>query len=148
MGRQKKKTQIEDPSTTELWTQTEAELNKSLELYAVLYNFSEISDTRPKKLLFLDLIIKLVILKAYVNAQVSKKITAQRMLAQVKDLLRKVETGELSILFDLKERMNVPVIPFEILKQKYLLHKGMLAISFEFYDEAVSDFVLCLNFGS
>jgi hypothetical protein len=37
--------------------------------------------------------------------------------------------------------MNVPVIPFEILKQKYLLHKGMLAISFEFYDEAVSDFV-------
>jgi hypothetical protein len=70
------------------------------------------------------------------------------MLAQVKDLLRKVETGELSILFDLKERMNVPVIPFEILKQKYLLHKGMLAISFEFYDEAVSDFVLCLNFGS
>jgi hypothetical protein len=51
-------------------------LNKSLELYVELYDFKEIGDSKPKKLLFLDLIIKLVILKAYVNAQVSKKITA------------------------------------------------------------------------
>ena len=81
---------------------------------------------------FLDLIIKCTICRAFACNQVRSIITAQRFIEQTEamlDILVKQYSG-----FFCEEnfylRQEAPVIPVDILHQKMLLHKGMLMINF------------------
>ena len=46
-------------------------------------------------------------------------------------MLRLIERGKAKIFEDPVYRQGAPVIPWDILKQKYLLHRGFLAVTFE-----------------
>jgi len=56
-----------------------------------------------------------------------------------------IESGKLKIISE--ERNSAPVIPLDILKQKYLLNSGILFYSLNQDKTACRQFTLCLRTG-
>lgn len=77
--------------------------------------------------MFIDLIIKITIIRAYTNIRNKKLLTAEKLLDCASIMITFLEKGEIEIIYD--EREEAPVIPLDILKQKYLLNNGILYIS-------------------
>jgi hypothetical protein len=77
--------------------------------------------------LFIDLIIKITISRAYANIHNNKLLTAEKLLEFASNMISFVEKGKLEVIYE--DREEAPVIPIEILKQKYLMHSGLLYIS-------------------
>jgi len=53
-----------------------------------------------------------------------KILTAEKIIKQARKLINFIENGEIVMNQELREETTI--IPLEILKQKYLLHRGYL----------------------
>jgi len=123
------------------WSQIDLMLRNSIELYSTLVHPSN------KKYIYVDLIIKLMILRGYVNTQARKYITAEKIFRQTKKVLKFVQSDySPQINFDL--RIGVPVVPFDILKQKYLLYKAIHLVYLGRKEQAVEKLLKSLNTGT
>lgn len=67
-----------------------------------------------------------MISRAYSNLKNRKILTAEKMIESARILINFIESGRITIVQEYRE--EVPIIPLDILKQKYLLHKGYLMI--------------------
>ena len=90
------------------WTKVDAWLRKAIERY----NF--IKKTGTKTPLFIDLIIKITISRAYANNKNKKLLTAEKILECAKTLINFLNRKKLTV--SLEEREEAPVIPIDILK--------------------------------
>ena len=97
--------------------------------------------------MFLDQIILLLMRRAYIHLIERKIMTARKILVDVKLFLKMIENGKIGFSTDYKEREGCPAIPFCILKQKYLMMKGLLANEFGKTDIAVKKYIKLLNYG-
>jgi hypothetical protein len=84
-------------------------LRHSIELYSTLVHPTN------KKYIYVDLIIKLMILRGYVNTQARKYITAEKIFRQTKKVFKFVQI-DYSPPINIELRIGVPVVPFDILK--------------------------------
>jgi hypothetical protein len=97
--------------------------------------------------MFIDIIIKITIIRAYANLQNKKLLTAEKMLEFASVMIDLIENGEIEIIDDHVEREYAPVIPLPILKQKYLLNSGILFIALNQDKTACRLFTKCLRVG-
>jgi hypothetical protein len=88
--------------------------------------------------LFMDLIIKITICRAFANLNNKKILTAEKILEQARTLINFIETGRIKIVTDFRD--EVSIIPLDILKQKYLLHKGFLMVALNKDQDACRNF--------
>lgn len=78
-------------------------------------------------------------------------MTAEKLLGFAKKLIKSIKNGTVIIVGangqQLKDRQEAPVIPLEILEQKYYMHKGLLMISFnrDQNQKAKQSFIKALN---
>lgn len=72
-------------------------------------------DSNKGGYIYVDLIIKLMILRGYVNTQARKYITAEKIFRQTKKVLKVIEF-DTTMGNNLELRIGVPVLPFDILK--------------------------------
>lgn len=114
---------------------------------------------------FIDLIIRLTLCRVYANNQSSKILTAEKLLGFAHKIIQALKDEENPLVIVgsktetldrkrreqyeslLKQRQEAPVIPLEILEQKYYFHKGLLMISFnrDQNREAKDSFIKALN---
>ena len=117
-----------------------------------IHNYQQITEEVAgyKQPVFIDLIIKLTIARAYANKQTNRILTAAKILAVAEGLINKVKDEDcpLSIVSDaLAIRESAFEVPIEILEQKLLLHRGLLMLSFNKPFDARQCFIDCLNVG-
>ena len=106
---------------SEWWSYIDNCLSKSITNYGAI---REPIDGH-KQPVFIDLIIKLTIARAYCNSRTSRIVTALKILSVAEDLINKVKnpTYPLQIVGDKEEiRERSACIPVEILEQKLYLH--------------------------
>ena len=92
--------------------------------------------------IFYDLIIRLVIARGYAHNMDRKLLTAEKVLQTATDLIKASKSLENSV--NRSHREGAPFIPLEILEQKCLLHRGLLALTFEDEDKAKQHFEECI----
>ena len=121
-------TPTNDKGTTKLnWQVVDYELRQALERYSAIRVEVDSEGSGKKQPLFIDLMIKITVCRAYANLNNKKILTAEKILESARTLINFIESGKIKII--LQGREDAPVIPIEILKQKYLLHKGLLMIA-------------------
>jgi len=103
------------------------------------------AQSRTKRFSFYDYIIKIIICRAFVNVKSKKLLTAEKILESAKTLIEKMEEGK--IVVGSRGREEAPIIPLDILKQKYLLHRGFLSIALNKDQDACRLFTMCLRTG-
>jgi hypothetical protein len=64
--------------------------------------------------LFIDLIIKITVCRAYANLNNKKILTAEKILESTRSLINFIEKGKIKIMTEYRE--EAPVIPLDILK--------------------------------
>jgi len=64
--------------------------------------------------LFIDLIIKITVCRAYANLNNKKILTAEKILESTRSLINFIEKGKIKIMTENRE--EAPVIPLDILK--------------------------------
>lgn len=116
-------------------------LRHSIELYSTLIHPTN------KKYIYVDLIIKLMILRGYVNTQARKYITAEKIFRQTKKVFKFVQI-DYSPPINIELRIGVPVVPFDILKQKYLLYKAIHLVYLGRKEQAIEKLLKSLNTGT
>jgi hypothetical protein len=84
--------------------------------------------------------------RAYANLKNKKILTAEKILESTRCLINFIQNG--AIKLSSENREEVPIIPIEILKQKYLLHKGYLLIALNKDQDACKCFTQCMRMGS
>jgi hypothetical protein len=67
-----------------------------------------------------------------------KILTAEKMLTSAKSIISYIDNGR--VIITKRQREEVPIIPLDILKQKYLLHKGYLMIALNKDQDACKHF--------
>jgi hypothetical protein len=72
----------------------------------------------------MDLIIKITICCAFANLNNKKILTAEKVLESTRCFINFIEKGNIVLIKEGRE--EAPMIPIAVLKQKYLLHKGLL----------------------
>ncbi len=60
-------------------------------------------------------------------------------------LINYVESGQIKVIDEGREM--VPIIPLDVLKQKYLLHKGLLLVNLNKDQDAARCFTHCMRIG-
>ena len=126
------------------WQLVDYELRQALERYNEIK--VKVDDRTPKKQqLFIDLIIKITVCRAFANLNNKKILTAEKILESTRWLLNFVEKGKIKMISEGRE--GAPMIPLEILKQKYLLHKGLLLVNLNKDQDAARCFTHCLRTG-
>lgn len=123
----------------------DAWLRKAIECYQIILVAGSNYNPDEQQPLFIDLIIKITIIRAFANVQNKKLLTAEKLLECASIMLDYLEKGELELIYD--EREEAPVIPLDILKQKYLLNSGILYISLNQDKTACRLFTQCLRTG-
>jgi hypothetical protein len=106
------------------WQVVDVELKEALKQYNQIRVYINESVSPKKQPLFIDLIIKITVCCAYANLNNKKILTAEKILESTRCMINFVEKGRMRLIRESRE--EVPIIPLEILKQKYLLHKGLL----------------------
>jgi len=105
---------------------------------------------------FIDLIIKLTICRAYALNSIHKVVTAKNVLSFAEKMINMLKSNqhplriigaEKSNKNEVEMRQEAPVIPIDILEQKYLMHKGFLEISRNNKVQAKRLFVKAINAG-
>jgi len=105
-------------------------------------------DPDEQQPLFIDLIIKITIIRAYANLQNKKLLTAEKLLEFAKLMITLLDKSEdIEIQDDLVEREYADIIPLDVLKQKYLLNSGILFIALNQDKTACRHFTDCLKTG-
>ena len=99
-----------------------------------------------KQPLFIDLIIKITVCRAYANLNNKKILTSEKLLESTRSLINLIDKGRIRIVTE--DREDAPVIPLEILKQKYLLHKGYLMMALNKDQDACRCFTHCMRIGA
>lgn len=127
----------EDYSLT--WHKVDAWLRKAIEGY------NNIKKKEEKYPLFLDLIVKITICRAHANNKNRKLLTSEKILEQAKTLISFIQKNNIQLHSE--EREEAPVIELDILKQKYLLQKGLLLISLNKDKDACRYFTKCIRVG-
>ena len=84
--------------------------------------------------------------RAFANLNNKKILTAEKILESTRWVLNSVEKGKIKMISEGRE--GAPMIPLEILKQKYLLHKGLLLINLNKDQDAARCFTHCLRTGA
>mmetsp|Transcript_42241 Transcript_42241/g.40462 ORF Transcript_42241/g.40462 Transcript_42241/m.40462 type:complete len:155 (-) Transcript_42241:261-725(-) len=121
------------------WQLIDAELRMALERY------NEIKAPHRDQPIFMDLIIKIYICRAYANLKSRKILTAEKILTSAKTLISFVDQAR--VYFEQSWRPQVEIIPLDILKQKYLLNKGYLMIALNKDQDACKHFTQCMRTG-
>ena len=111
------------------WQKVDAWLRKAIELYQKIQVAGQRYDPNEQQPLFIDLIIKITIIRSYANLQNQKLLTSEKLLEFAKVMITLLEKGDIEIMDDLVEREYAEVIPLDILKQKYLLNSATLFIA-------------------
>ena len=106
------------------WQIIDNELKEALKGYNSIRVPIDPYISNKKQPLFIDLIIKITICCAYANLNNKKILTAEKVLESTRQLIGFIEDGKLILTSEGRE--EAPIIPLDILKQKYLLHKGLL----------------------
>ena len=101
-------------------------LQRSIQLYCDLRYQRSSGAWQP---IFIDLIIRLIILRAFVVSQSNRPLSAHRILDRAEKMLKMVKNGKLEIKTDPEVRANAFLFPFDILTQKYLMHRGLIYVS-------------------
>ena len=152
LGKQDEESQDGSHKTpAEKWNDIDAALNKAIYDYHDLK--TEINGQEQST--FLDLIIRLTLCRVYANNQSSKILTAEKLLGLAYGLIERLKKkGSPLDIADkaqqvqfLKDRQEAPIIPIEILEQKFYMHKGLLMISFnrDQNRDAKDSFIMALN---
>ena len=123
------------------WQLVDYELRQAMERYNEIRIESD-DGSGKKQPLFIDLIIKITVCRAYANLNNKKILTAEKILESTRSLINFIEKGRIQIMTE--EREEAPVISIEILKQKYLLHKGYLMIALNKDQDACRCFTHCM----
>ena len=127
------------------WQLVDHELRQALERYNEIK--VKVGEPSPKKQqLFIDLIIKITVCRAFANLNNKKILTAEKILESTRWVLNSVEKGKIKMISEGRE--GAPMIPLEILKQKYLLHKGLLLVNLNKDQDAARCFTHCLRTGA
>ncbi len=127
------------------WQLVDYELRQALQCYNDI-KVSVDYDEKKKQPLFIDLIIKITICRAYANLNNKKILTAEKILESTRCLINFVERGQIKLCKDGRE--EAPLIALDILKQKYLLHKGFLLNNLNKDQDACRCFTHCMRTGS
>ncbi len=107
------------------WTKVDAWFRQAIDFYNEIEVPTENRhQTQP---LFIDIIVKITILRSYANLQNKKLLTAEKLLECSKVMIEMLDKEKLKIIMD--EREEAPVIPLDILKQKFLLNNAVLSYS-------------------
>ena len=135
--------------TTEVewWTNVDNCLTKAIQNYKEIPKDPDDPRSQP---LFIDLIIKLTICRAYANKQTNRFVTAQKILVVAAELIEKIKDPNhpLTIIADSDPgREGAYQIPLDVLEQKLMLHRGFVCVDFNRRTEAKQLFVDCLNVG-
>lgn len=135
--------------TTEVewWTYVDNCLTKAIQNYNQIPLDPDVPKSQP---LFIDLIIKLTICRAYANKQTNRFVTAQKILVVAAELIEKIKDPRhpLTIVPDSEARREGAYqIPLDVLEQKLMLHRGFVCVDFNRRTEAKQLFVDCLNVG-
>ncbi|CDW83509.1 UNKNOWN [Stylonychia lemnae] len=132
-----KNSSLNDPNLT--WNKVDAWLRQSIQRYQ---GIKQDDSAQP---LFIDLIKKITISRAYSNIHNNKLLTAEKLLDCAQLMISFIEKGRLHIITE--EREEAPVIPIEILRQKYLMHAGLLYTALNQDKVAAGMFTRCLRSG-
>jgi len=106
------------------WQVVDNELKEALKAYNSIRVPIDPQAPSKKQPLFMDLIIKLTICCAFANLNNKKILTAEKVLESTRCFINFIEKGK--IVLNKEGREEAPLIPIAVLKQKYLLHKGLL----------------------
>jgi hypothetical protein len=119
--RAKKKNKEIINTPTKAWNFIDNELNEASNIYADLLTED------GSQAIYIDLIIKLQIARAYVGGQNQSVLTAKKILDYSQTLINMFnEAGSgLQVITDPKERLDAPVFPVDRLQQKLLLQQGL-----------------------
>ena len=112
-------------------------------LYSEIRVVADDGISGKKQPLFIDLIIKITICRAYANLKNKKILTSEKLLESARSLINLVEKGRIKVLTDGRE--DAPIAPIEILKQKYLLNKGYLMMALNKDQDACRCFTHCMR---
>eukprot|EP00347_Sterkiella_histriomuscorum_P007084 403350315 len=126
-----------DPSLT--WNKVDAWLRQAIERY------QGIKWSNSSQPLFIDLIIKITISRSFANIHNNKLLTAEKLLECALIMINFIEKRRLYIIEE--EREEAPVIPIQILRQKYLMHSGLLYLALNREKMASKLFTECLRSG-
>jgi hypothetical protein len=130
------------------WQKVDAWLRKAIDLYQKIKVTGAAYDPMEQQPLFIDLIIKITIIRSYANLQNKKLLTSEKLLEFSKVMITLLEKKEdIEIQDDLIEREYAEIIPLDILKQKYLLNSGILFIALNQDKTACKLFTDCLRTG-
>lgn len=126
------------------WVHVLARIDKALNLYSRITCVRN----RRRQYKYVDLVIRLQIVKAYVLTILEKSMKASTVLEEVGEQLEKIRNGELRIIQESSVRYHAFHYPEEILTQKYHLVRGhwYLKIGSENTKQmALKEFLSCLN---
>jgi hypothetical protein len=143
----KEKVEWKDTEMTisQFWGEVDDELSEAMNMYGQIWH-----DTRDQPL-FIDLIIRILIARGYAVNKNHKFLTAGKLLKSARDMLKQISSDPKSrmciIETSIVKRYWAHPYPKEILKQKYLFHRGLLAVTFGDYPLAKLKFSKCLNTG-
>ena len=86
--------------------------------------------------------------RVFVNIEDKKVLTAEKILGNADALITKIEEGDqLSIETDQKYRQGSKPFSVELLRTKYFLMKGALAVALSKDLDAQDSFLDCINHG-
>ena len=130
------------------WNYVDENLQQAIRNYTDIKKKSKNGKGQP---VFMDLIIKLTICRAYTNKAINRYVTAQKILKVAEDLVEKVKDPDHPLVIveddDENQRAGAEVIPIEILEQKLILTRGLVCVEFHMKNEAKRHFMNCLNSG-
>lgn len=94
------------------WNKVDAWFRQAIALYKDIPG--PYLDKRGKSQpLFIDLIVKIIILRAYCNLEYKKQLTAEKLIYCAETIINLLVNGDLKIVHE--DREEAPVIPLEIL---------------------------------
>ena len=80
------------------------------------------------------------------NLNNKKILTAEKILEIARVMIKYLDKGSTKLITEGRE--GAPVIPLDVLKQKYLLHKGMLLVNLNKDQDGARCFTHCLRTGA
>ena len=95
--------------------------------------------------IFIDLIIKIMLCRVYVNIKDRKLLTAEKILGNAETLIDYIQMNKLEIITNPEIRGESNHYDFSILKKKYLMQKGILLFSLNKEIDAQDVFLNCME---
>ena len=99
--------------------------------------------------IFIDMILKIILTRVYVNIRARKLLTAESILRNARDLLKHFKGKQQKMKIVTERKLRGEARPFELttLEKKYLLLQGILAENLSKPVEAQDSFLTCMQIG-